>query len=79
MPTSPVRSFIGAEPSSDRFPGPLTLAIPPDSAKNSEIPLPGGPYQSRAMRTDIANTMTVYEFNQAGKLRHLDVYLQHEM
>jgi len=28
---------------------------------------------------DIANTMTAHEFNQAGKLRHLDVYLQHEM
>ena len=27
-------------------------------------------------RVDVANTMTVYEFNAAGKLCHLDVYLQ---
>jgi len=27
---------------------------------------------------DVANTMTVYKFNAAGKLCHLDVYLQHK-
>jgi hypothetical protein len=27
-------------------------------------------------RVDVANTMAVYEFNAAGKLCHLDVYLQ---
>jgi predicted TIM-barrel enzyme len=27
-------------------------------------------------RVDVANTMTVYQFNAAGKLCHLDVYLQ---
>jgi hypothetical protein len=25
--------------------------------------------------TNISNTVTIYEFNQAGKLRHLDVYI----
>ncbi|MEO7656639.1 MAG: hypothetical protein ABIS25_04800 [Sphingomicrobium sp.] len=25
--------------------------------------------------TDVSNTVTVYEFNDAGKLRHLDVYV----
>jgi hypothetical protein len=25
--------------------------------------------------TDISNTVTIYEFNAAGKLRHLDVYV----
>lgn len=25
--------------------------------------------------TDIANTVTIFEFNDAGKLRHLDVYV----
>ena len=29
-------------------------------------------------RVDVANTMTVYKFNAAGKLCHLDVYLQHK-
>ena len=28
--------------------------------------------------TDVSNTVTIYEFNAAGKLRHLDVYLQRE-
>ena len=27
--------------------------------------------------TDIANTVTIYKFNAAGKLRHLDVYVAH--
>ena len=27
--------------------------------------------------TDISNTVTIYEFNQAGKLRKLDVYVGH--
>lgn len=25
--------------------------------------------------TDVSNTVTIYEFNEAGKLRHLDVYV----
>lgn len=25
--------------------------------------------------TDVSNTVTIYEFDQAGKLRHLDVYI----
>jgi hypothetical protein len=25
--------------------------------------------------TDVSNTVTIYEFNDAGKLRHLDVYV----
>ena len=27
--------------------------------------------------TDVSNTVTIYEFNQAGKLRKLDVYVAH--
>ncbi len=27
--------------------------------------------------TDVSNTVTIYEFNQAGKLCHLDVYVAH--
>jgi hypothetical protein len=27
--------------------------------------------------TDIANTVTIYKFNEAGKLSHLDVYVAH--
>ena len=27
--------------------------------------------------TDVSNTVTIYEFNQAGKLRKLDVYVSH--
>lgn len=27
--------------------------------------------------TDVSNTVTIYEFNQDGKLRHLDVYVMH--
>jgi hypothetical protein len=27
--------------------------------------------------TDIANTVTIYKFNDAGKLSHLDVYVAH--
>jgi hypothetical protein len=27
--------------------------------------------------TDIANTVTIYKFNEAGKLSHLDVYIAH--
>jgi hypothetical protein len=27
--------------------------------------------------TDIANTVTIYKFNEAGKLTHLDVYVAH--
>ena len=27
--------------------------------------------------TDVANTVTIYEFNDAGKLKHLDVYVSH--
>ena len=25
--------------------------------------------------TDVSNTVTIYEFTDAGKLRHLDVYV----
>ena len=32
---------------------------------------------SREGATDIANTVTIYEFNQAGKLFKLDVYVSH--
>ena len=32
---------------------------------------------SREGVTDIANTVTIYEFNQAGKLLKLDVYVSH--
>lgn len=28
---------------------------------------------------DVVNSLTVYEFNAAGKLRHLDIYLQRAM
>jgi len=28
---------------------------------------------------DVVNSLTVYEFNAAGKLQHLDIYLQREM
>src|SRR5579864_1656303 len=27
--------------------------------------------------TDVSNTVTIYQFNEAGKLRHLDVYVAH--
>lgn len=30
---------------------------------------------TRAGVTDVSNTVTVYEFNEAGKLHHLDVYV----
>jgi len=30
---------------------------------------------SRGGVTDVSNTVTIYEFNDAGKLRHLDVYV----
>jgi hypothetical protein len=30
-------------------------------------------------KRDVVNSLTVYEFNDAGKLRHLDVYLQREL
>ena len=30
---------------------------------------------SRDGVTDVSNTVTIYEFNEAGKLRHLDVYV----
>lgn len=30
----------------------------------------------RGDRTDVVNSMTVFEFNDEGKIRHLDVYLQ---
>ncbi|MGB8364689.1 MAG: hypothetical protein ACLQUZ_01060 [Rhizomicrobium sp.] len=29
--------------------------------------------------SSVVNSMSVYEFNEAGKLRHLDIYLQMEM
>jgi hypothetical protein len=29
-------------------------------------------------QTTVVNSLSVYEFNDAGKLRHLDIYLQHE-
>jgi hypothetical protein len=32
---------------------------------------------SRNGVTDIANTVTIYKFNEAGKLSHLDVYVAH--
>jgi hypothetical protein len=32
---------------------------------------------SREGVTDVSNTVTIYEFNQAGKLRKLDVYVAH--
>lgn len=32
---------------------------------------------SRDGVTDVSNTVTIYEFNDAGKLRHLDVYVMH--
>jgi hypothetical protein len=32
---------------------------------------------SRNGVTDIANTVTIYKFNEAGKLNHLDVYIAH--
>jgi hypothetical protein len=28
---------------------------------------------------DVVNSLSVYEFNSAGKIRHLDVYLQREL
>ena len=30
---------------------------------------------TRDGKTDVSNTVTIYEFNDAGKLRHLDVYV----
>ncbi len=30
---------------------------------------------TRSGVTDVSNTVTIYEFNEAGKLRHLDVYV----
>lgn len=30
---------------------------------------------TRGGETDVSNTVTIYEFNDAGKLRHLDVYV----
>lgn len=30
-------------------------------------------------KRDVVNSMSVYEFNSAGKLRHLDIYLQREL
>lgn len=30
---------------------------------------------TRGERTDVSNTVTIYEFTEAGKLRHLDVYV----
>lgn len=30
---------------------------------------------TRGGMTDVSNTVTIYEFNEAGKLRHLDVYV----
>lgn len=30
---------------------------------------------TRGGMTDVSNTVTIYEFNDAGKLRHLDVYV----
>jgi len=30
-------------------------------------------------RVDVVNSVTVYEFNAAGKIRHLDVYLQRKL
>jgi hypothetical protein len=32
---------------------------------------------SRDGVTDIANTVTIYKFNESGKLSHLDVYVAH--
>lgn len=32
---------------------------------------------TRNGQTSVANTVTIYEFNKAGKLRHLDVYVAH--
>jgi len=31
----------------------------------------------RGINADVVNSMTVFEFDVAGKIRHLDVYLQH--
>ncbi len=33
---------------------------------------------SSAARTTVVNSVSVYEFNDDGKIRHLDIYLQHE-
>jgi hypothetical protein len=30
-------------------------------------------------RVDVVNSLSVYEFNAAGKIRHLDIYLQREL
>ena len=30
---------------------------------------------TRAGHTDVSNTVTIYDFNDAGKLRHLEVYV----
>ena len=32
---------------------------------------------TRETVTDVANTVTIYQFNKAGKLCHLDVYVAH--
>lgn len=32
---------------------------------------------TRGGETDVSHTVTIYEFNAAGKLRHLDVYVRH--
>jgi hypothetical protein len=29
-------------------------------------------------RSSVVNSLSVYEFDEAGKIRHLDIYLQHE-
>lgn len=32
---------------------------------------------TRAGTTNVSNTVTIYEFDEAGKIRHLDVYVMH--